>query len=249
MSKVVVVLPAYNAAQTLPQTMRDLPEQYRKDVILVDDCSKDDTVKVAEAMGIRVVRHEKNTGYGGNQKTCYKLAIEAGADIVVMLHPDYQYNPKVVPHLAGLIENNICDVVLGNRIRTRRETIRGGMPVYKYLSNRFLSLVCNVVTGENLGEWHSGMRAYSVKALQAVPWQGNSDDFIFDMQFLVQASYFGQRMGDIPVETKYFAEASSINFSRSLTYGLLTLWVLAQYAARKTGLFSPAIFNKGGDVR
>jgi glycosyltransferase involved in cell wall biosynthesis len=249
MSKVVVVLPAYNAAQTLPQTLQDLPEQYRKDVILVDDCSKDDTVKVAEALGLRVVRHPKNTGYGGNQKTCYKLAIEAGADIVVMLHPDYQYNPKVVPHLAGLIEHNICDVVLGNRIRTRRETLRGGMPVYKYLSNRFLSLVCNVVTGENLGEWHSGMRAYSVKALKAVPWQGNSDDFIFDMQFLVQASYFGLRMGDIPVETKYFEEASSINFSRSLTYGLLTLWVLAQYVMRRTGLFSPAIFNRSGNGR
>jgi len=243
MTKVVVVLPAYNAAQTLPQTLRDLPEAYRKDVILVDDCSTDDTVKVAEGLGLRVVRHEKNTGYGGNQKTCYQLALEAGADIVVMLHPDYQYNPKVVPHLAGLIENDVCDVVLGNRIRTRRETLKGGMPVYKYLSNRFLSLLCNVVTGQNLGEWHSGLRAYSAKALKAVPWKRNSDDFIFDMQFLVQASYFGLRMGDIPVETKYFAEASSINFRRSLTYGLLTLGALAQYALQKTGLFSPAIFS------
>ena len=246
MSKVVVVLPAYNAAKTLPQTMRDIPEEYRKDVILVDDCSKDETVKVAEGLGLRVVRHQRNTGYGGNQKTCYKLAIEAGADIVVMLHPDYQYNPKVIPHLAGLIENNICDVVLGNRIRTRRETLRGGMPVYKYLSNRFLSLLCNVVTGENLGEWHSGLRAYSVKALQSVPWGGNSDDFIFDMQFLVQASYFGLRMGDIPVETKYFEEASSINFMRSLTYGLLTLWVLAQFAF--SGLFSFRLFKRDASL-
>ena len=249
MSKVVIVLPAYNAANTLPQTIQDIPEQYRKDVILVDDCSKDDTVKVAQSLGLRVVRHERNTGYGGNQKTCYKLALEAGADIVVMVHPDYQYNPKVVPHLAGLIEKNICDVVLGNRIRTRRETLSGGMPVYKYLSNRFLSLVCNVVTGENLGEWHSGMRAYSAKVLKTLPWQGNSDDFIFDMQFLVQASYFGMRMGDIPVETKYFEEASSINFSRSLTYGLLTLWVLAQYALRKLGLAPAGIFRRDGDGR
>jgi len=247
MSKVVIVLPAYNAAKTLPQTIRDIPEQYRKDVILVDDCSKDDTVKVAESLGLRVLRHERNIGYGGNQKTCYKLALEAGADIVVMVHPDYQYNPKVVPHLADLIEQNICDVVLGNRIRTRRETLAGGMPVYKYLANRFLSLLCNVVTGENLGEWHSGMRAYSVKVLKTIPWQGNSDDFIFDMQFLVQASYFGMRIGDIPVETKYFKEASSINLRRSLVYGLRTLWVLAQYALSGLGLASFALFRKDGN--
>jgi len=250
MSKVVIVLPAYNAAQTLPQTLpqtiQDIPEQYRKDVILVDDCSKDDTVKVAEGLGLRVARHEKNTGYGGNQKTCYRMALEAGADVVVMVHPDYQYNPKIVPHLVGLIEKNICDVVLGNRIRTRRETLSGGMPVYKYISNRFLSLFCNVVTGENLGEWHSGMRAYSAKVLRTLPWEGNSDDFIFDMQFLAQSSFFGMRMGDVPVETKYFDEASSINFKRSLTYGLLTLWVMAQYAMRKLGLASPAIFETNG---
>ena len=246
MSKVVIVLPAYNAAKTLPQTIADIPEQYRKDVILVDDCSKDDTVKVAEGLGLKVVRHEKNTGYGGNQKTCYRLALEAGADIVVMVHPDYQYNPKVVPHLAGVIEKNICDVMLGNRIRTRRETLSGGMPVYKYISNRFLSLLCNVATGENLGEWHSGMRAYSAKVLRTLPWEGNSDDFIFDMQFLAQASYFGMRMGDIPVETKYFEEASSINFSRSLTYGLLTLWVMFQTVLARAGLASPAIFKTDG---
>ena len=246
MPKVVIVLPAYNAAKTLPQTIADIPEAYRKDVILVDDCSKDDTVKVAEGLGLKVVRHEKNTGYGGNQKTCYRLALAAGADIVVMVHPDYQYNPKVVPHLAGVIENNICDVMLGSRIRTRRETLAGGMPVYKYISNRALSLFCNVATGENLGEWHSGMRAYSAKVLRTIPWEGNSDDFIFDMQFLAQASHFGMRMGDIPVETKYFAEASSINFTRSLTYGLLTLWVMAQFMLCRAGLASPEIFDNSG---
>lgn len=245
MPKVVIVLPAYNAEKTLPQTIRDIPRQFRNDIIFVDDCSKDGTVRAAESLGLRVVRHERNTGYGGNQKTCYRLALEAGADIIVMLHPDYQYNPKVIPHLAGLIEHNICDIVLGNRVRTRKETLAGGMPVYKYLSNRFLSLICNMVTGENLGEWHSGLRAYSAQALKTLPWQGNSDDFIFDMQFLVQASYFGLRMGDIPVETKYFEEASSINFRRSLTYGLLTLWVLVQYMLCKFGVISFGPFRQG----
>lgn len=246
MSKVVIVLPAYNAEKTLPQTLADMPDQYRKDAILVDDCSSDNTVQVAESLGLRVVRHEKNTGYGGNQKTCYRLALASGADVVVMVHPDYQYNPKVVPHLVGMLENDICDVMLGNRIRTRREALSGGMPVYKYLANRFLSLVCNVATGENLGEWHSGMRAYSAKVLRTLPWEGNSDDFIFDMQFLAQASYFGMRIGDIPVETKYFPEASSINFRRSLVYGLLTLWVMLQTVLARAGLASPALFNGKG---
>jgi len=242
MSKVVIVLPAYNAAKTLHLTVRDIPEQYRKDMILVDDCSSDDTVKTAEALGIRAVRHERNTGYGGNQKTCYRLALAAGADIVVMVHPDYQYNPKIVPHMAGLIEKDICDVVLGNRVRTRRETLRGGMPLYKYVANRFLSVACNIVTGENLGEWHSGLRAYSARVLKVLPWEMNSDDFIFDMQFLVQASSLGLRIGDIPVEAKYFSAASSINFRRSLVYGLLTLAVLAQYILHKTRLASGGAF-------
>ncbi len=244
MPKVMIVLPAYNAEKTLPATLADIPAEYRSNVILVDDCSKDKTAEAAAGFGITVVRHESNKGYGGNQKTCYREALKAGADIVVMLHPDYQYNPKVIPHLVGVIDAGICDMMLGNRIRTRRETLAGGMPFYKYLSNRFLSLLCNVVAGENLGEWHSGMRAYSRKVLLTIPWENNTDDFAFDMQFLAQASYFGFRMGDIPVETKYFKDASSINFIRSLKYGLHTLVILAQFLLQKSGLFKPGLFRK-----
>lgn len=236
MDKVIVVMPAYNAEKTIPQTLSDIPERYRSDIILVDDCSSDRTVEVARRFGIKVVQHSSNKGYGGNQKTCYREALAAGADIIVMLHPDYQYNPKVIPGLVGVIRDGVCDVMLGNRIRTRRETLSGGMPFYKYISNRFLSLACNVVTGENLGEWHSGLRAYSRKVLETVPWENNTDDFAFDMQFLVQASHFGFRIGDIPVETKYFEEASSINFMRSLKYGLHTLGILGQFVLHHCGL-------------
>ncbi|MEI7528194.1 MAG: glycosyltransferase family 2 protein [Elusimicrobiota bacterium] len=244
MPKVMIVLPAYNAEKTLPQTLTDIPAEYRANVILVDDCSRDRTVEVARGFGIAAIQHPVNKGYGGNQKTCYREALKAGADIVVMLHPDYQYNPKVIPHLVGVIDNNICDMMLGNRIRTRRETLAGGMPFYKYLSNRFLSLLCNIATGENLGEWHSGMRAYSRKVLETIPWENNTDDFAFDMQFLTQASCFGFRMGDIPVETKYFEEASSINFRRSLKYGLHTLLILAQFLLQKSGLFKLRLFRR-----
>ena len=241
--KTVIVLPAYNAAKTLAQTINDIPEQYRADVVLVDDASSDDTVGVAQGMGIRVIRHAKNTGYGGNQKTCYREALAAGADIVIMVHPDYQYNPKVLPHLIGLIENGVCDVVLANRIRTRREALDGGMPFYKYLSNRGLTFISNLITGENLGEWHSGMRAYSRKVLETIAWEKNSDDFVFDTQFLVECAAAGFRLGDIPIQTKYFAEASSINFRRSTTYGLLTVYTLLRYALHRTGILKYAILN------
>jgi glycosyltransferase involved in cell wall biosynthesis len=244
MPKVFIVLPAYNAEETLPQTLANIPSSYLYNVILVDDHSEDRTAQVARSFGITVVEHETNKGYGANQKTCYREALKAGADIVVMLHPDYQYNPGVIPHLAGLIESGICDVMLGNRIRTRRETLAGGMPFYKYVSNRFLSLLCNVATGENLGEWHSGLRAYSRRVLETLPWEGNTDDFAFDMQFLVQASYAGFRIGDLPVETKYFEEASSINFRRSLKYGLHTLLILGQLLAQKSGLAQPRLFGR-----
>lgn len=236
MGKTVIVMPAYNAELTLEQTINDIPQDLRKSIILVDDCSKDNTVALAKKLGLTVIQHEKNKGYGGNQKTCYKAALEAGADVIVMLHPDYQYNPKVVGYMAGVIENGICDIMLGNRIRTRKETLSGGMPLYKYISNRFLSLVCNIVTGENLGEWHSGLRAYSARVLKTLPWSSYSDDFIFDMQFLVQSAFCGLRMGDMPVETKYFSEASSINFKRSLKYGLLTLLTLIHFLMKKCGI-------------
>jgi hypothetical protein len=201
-------------------------------------------VAVAESMGLQVIRHAVNRGYGGNQKTCYRAALEAGAEIVVMIHPDYQYDSRLVPYLTGLLKDDVCDVVCGNRIRTRREALEGGMPVYKYIANRFLTAVENLLMGQNLGEWHSGMRAYRRRVLETIPWEHNSDDFVFDCQFLVQAAAFGFRLGDIPVPARYFAEASSINFRRSLRYGLHSLLVIAQYylhaaGVRRSRLFEP----------
>ncbi|NLO91604.1 MAG: glycosyltransferase family 2 protein [Elusimicrobia bacterium] len=234
--KTIVVLPAYNAALTLEKTIADLPPGCADKIILVDDASRDNTADLAEKLGLTVIRRQKNGGYGANQKTCYRAALEEGADIVVMIHPDYQYNPKVAPFMTGLIKENVCDVVLGNRIRTRREALAGGMPFYKYVSNRALTLAENVVTGQNLGEWHSGLRAYSRKTLETIRWEENSDDFVFDAQFLIQSAAAGLRIGDVPVQTKYFEEASSINFSRSVTYGLGSLYLLGRYALHKSGL-------------
>ncbi len=239
--KTLIVFPAYNAAKTLEKTFNGIPKSRDLSFLLVDDRSSDNTYELAVSLGLPAVRHEKNTGYGGNQKTCYKKALELGADIVIMLHPDYQYDPRVVPYLRGLIENDICDVVLGNRIRTRKEAMAGGMPVYKYLSNRFLTLFTNMVMGENLGEWHSGLRAYSRKVLETVNWEKNSDDFVFDTQFLVECVSAGFRIGDIPVPAKYFEEASSINFSRSVTYGLCTLYVLFRQVLHRWGLLNYGI--------
>ncbi|MDD4005136.1 MAG: glycosyltransferase family 2 protein [Elusimicrobiaceae bacterium] len=227
--KRIAVLPAYNAASTLEKTVRDIPAGSVDEIILVDDCSSDNTAALAEKLGLTVYRHANNTGYGGNQKTCYRRALEAGADMVIMIHPDYQYNPRIAPLLFGLIENNICDVVLGSRIRTRREALASGMPAYKYVANRFLTALENFCTGQNLAEWHSGMRAYSRKVLETLNWEANSDDFVFDTQFLVQAAHAGFRMGDVPVECRYFEEASSINFRRSMVYGLSSLYLLARY--------------------
>lgn len=234
--KTIIVLPAYNAALTLEKTIADLPPGCADKIILVDDASRDNTADLAEKLGLTVIRRQKNGGYGANQKTCYRAALEEGADIVVMIHPDYQYNPKVAPFMTGLIKENVCDVVLGNRIRTRREALAGGMPFYKYVSNRALTLAENVVTGQNLGEWHSGLRAYSRKTLETIRWEENSDDFVFDAQFLIQSAAAGLRIGDVPVQTKYFEEASSINFSRSVTYGLGSLYLLGRYALHKSGL-------------
>ncbi len=221
--KTIVVLPAYNAAKTLEKTLRDIPAGAADEIILVDDASRDETVAVARSLGLTVVRHERNQGYGANQKTCYREALARGADVIVMIHPDYQYDPRLAPVLAGLIGAGICDVVLGNRIRSRREALEGGMPLYKYLANRLLTIAENLATGENLGEWHSGLRAYSRKILETIPWESNSDDFVFDQQFLLQTSMMGFRLGDVPVAARYFAEASSINFRRSVVYGLSTL--------------------------
>ncbi|MBS0264327.1 MAG: glycosyltransferase family 2 protein [Planctomycetes bacterium] len=222
-------MPAYNAGATLRRTVGDIPPGSVHEVVLVDDCSRDDTVAVARELGLTVIQHERNTGYGGNQKTCYRRALEMGADFIVMIHPDYQYDSRLIPVAVEILRLGICDCVLGSRIRSRSETLAGGMPIYKYISNRALTIVENIALGQNLGDFHSGFRAYSRKVLETLPFERNSDDFVFDSQFLAQAVAFGFKLGDIPVPVRYFAEASSINFRRSLKYGLATLGVMAQF--------------------
>ena len=241
--KVVAVLPAYNAERTLAATLADVPVGSIDHVILVDDGSSDHTVQIAREMGLTVVVHPRNRGYGGNQKTCYRAALEHGADIVVMIHPDYQYDSRVIPHAVGFIELGICDVVLGSRIRSRAEALQGGMPFYKYVANRFLTTVENFALGQNLGDFHSGFRVYRREVLERVPFEENSEDFVFDTQFLVQAVRLGYRLGDIPVPVRYFDEASSINFRRSVKYGLSTLAVVAQYWLDRLGLKRSKLFR------
>jgi glycosyltransferase involved in cell wall biosynthesis len=242
--KVIVVMPAYNAESTLEKTYRDIPAGSVDEVILTDDQSKDNTVAIARRLGITVLEHPQNLGYGGNQKTCYDEALRRGADIIIMLHPDYQYDPRVIPFAVGFIQTGICDVVLGSRIRTRKETIDNGMPIYKYLSNRFLTIVENIALGQNVSDFHTGFRVYHRKVLETIAYHKNSNDFVFDTEFLAQAVYHGFRIGDIPIPTRYFAEASSINFSRSLQYGLLTLAVMGKFLLQKTKLFQFPIFNR-----
>ncbi|MFM7919301.1 MAG: glycosyltransferase family 2 protein, partial [Planctomycetaceae bacterium] len=206
--------------------------------------SRDRTVEVALRLGLTVIQHQRNTGYGGNQKTCYTEALRRGADIVVMIHPDYQYDSRVIPVAAELIRLGNVDFVMGSRIRTRAEALEGGMPVWKYIANRCLTIFENVILGQNLGDFHSGFRAYRREVLETVPWSLNSDDFVFDTQFLAQSVFFGFRLGDIPVPVRYFAEASSINFRRSTRYGLLTLWVMLQFCLNRLGLLRSAIFQR-----
>lgn len=232
-SKVVVVLPAYQAERTLEQTVREIPRRIVDEVILVDDASSDRTMEIAQALHLVVERHSLNKGYGGNQKTCYSLALARGADIIIMLHPDYQYDPRLIPHFVDFIRNDYFDVMLGTRIRTRKEALAGGMPKYKYISNRFLTIFENIVTGQNLSEWHTGMRAYSRTVLEAIDFLHNSDDFVFDSQVLFQIIERGFRIGEIPVPVRYFAEASSINFVRSVRYGVGTVWVALKFLGRK----------------
>ena len=244
--KVIVVMPAYNAEKTLAKTVESIPAGVADEIIVVDDNSKDRTKEAARALGLTTVVHEKNKGYGGNQKTCYAEALKKGADVVIMLHPDYQYDPRLVPYLAGLIADDVCDFVCGNRIRSRREALDGGMPWWKYLFNRLMSITENFWTGQNLGEWHSGMRAYSRKTLETLPWELNSDDFVFDQQFLHQAAFLGLRIGDIPVSARYFDEASSISFRRSVVYGLSTLGVMGWVLLARLGLYThPILVRKG----
>jgi len=241
--KTIVVMPAYNAEKTLKMTLDDIPAGSADEIILVDDASKDRTAELARGLGLKVIVHPENKGYGGNQKTCYRAALEDGADVIVMLHPDYQYNPKLVPYLSGLIKEDICDIVLANRIRTRREALEGGMPLYKYISNRALTLFENLFLGLNLSEYHTGYRAFSRKALELMPFEKCSDDFVFDQQMLIQAAAIGLRVGEIPVPAKYFAEASSINFFRSSKYGLETLLNVGKFLLHKTGVVRSAMFT------
>ncbi len=241
--KVIIVMPAYNAELTLEKTFRDIPEGSVDEVILTDDGSTDRTVEIAKKLGIIVNCHDKNKGYGANQKTCYDDALLRGADAIIMIHPDYQYDPRVIPYVLGFLSTGICDVIVGSRIRTRREALEGGMPLYKYISNRFLTIIENIILGQNLGDFHSGFRAYTREVLETIPYSQNSNDFVFDTEFLVQAVFFGFRIGDIPIPGRYFDEASSINFARSIKYGVQTLMVAAKYVIQKIGLYNFKIFR------
>lgn len=241
--KIVVVMPAYNAAKTVTQTVDEVLQQGIVDqMILVDDKSRDDTVAVAsQLLGVRVHAHEQNRGYGGNQKTCYRLALEAGADIVIMLHPDYQYTPKLIPAMASIIANGLHPCVLGSRI-LGGYSLRGGMPVWKYISNRFLTFAENILLGAKLSEYHTGYRAFSREILETLDLSSNSNDFVFDNQMLAQILWHGFTIGEVSCPTKYFAEASSINFRRSLKYGFGCLSVGMQYRLAKMGLLRSKLF-------
>ena len=242
--KNIIVLPAYNAEKTLAATIQDIPKGCFTEIILVDDASKDNTVQIARDLGLTVIQHKKNKGYGANQKTCYDAALNIGADNIVMLHPDYQYDARLIPFFLGFIEADTCDIMLGSRIRTRKETLSSGMPIYKYISNRFLTIIENIILGQNLGDFHSGFRCYRRKVLETIPYHKNSDDFVFDSQFLAQAAHFGFRIADAPIPCRYFKQASSINFKRSAKYGLLTLWTMLQYTLQKTKLADYNIFEQ-----
>ncbi len=229
-------MPAYNAGKTLPQTYAEIPMDIVDEVVLVDDASKDDTVDVAHKLGIRhIVKHEKNKGYGGNQKSCYNKALSLGADIVIMLHPDYQYTPKLIHSMAYIIAQDLYPVVLASRI-LGRGALKGGMPFYKYVFNRFLTLSENLLLRQKLSEYHTGYRAFSGDVLRKINYTANSDDFVFDNQMLAQIFYAGFEIAEVTCPTKYFDEASSINFSRSVTYGLGVLRTSLQYRLQKMGL-------------
>jgi glycosyltransferase involved in cell wall biosynthesis len=243
MGKTIAVMPALNAETTLEQTVADIPDGAVDEIILVDDASSDRTVELAQSLGLTVFRHERTCGYGANQKTCYRQALERGADVILMIHPDYQYDSSLAPYMINFIQDNRFDIMLGSRIRTRAESLAGGMPPYKYFSNRFLTIVENVLMGQNLSEYHTGYRAYSRRVLETIPWETNSDDFVFDTQFLVQSIHFGFKIAEIPVPVRYMQEASSINFSRSMTYGLLTLVQVLKFVAQNWGLAQYRMFQ------
>ncbi|MBN2208797.1 MAG: glycosyltransferase family 2 protein [Candidatus Coatesbacteria bacterium] len=243
--KVVVVMPAFNAEKTLMATYDDVPKDTVDRIILVDDASSDATAQIAEQLGLSVFVHDHNLGYGGNQKTCYKEAIEAGADIVVMTHPDYQYTPKLITAMSAMIASGEFDVVLGSRI-LGVGALSGGMPRHKYLANRFLTFIQNALLRHKLSEYHTGYRAFSRESLLRLPLLENSDDFVFDNEILAQAIYFGLRIGEISCPTKYFPEASTISFRRSVRYGLGVLWTCVRFVLHKWSLARFRIFSEDG---
>ena len=239
--KIVVVMPAYNAEKTLERTHNEIPFEIVDDVILVDDASRDRTSEISLSMGIRTLVHERNLGYGGNQKSCYRAALELGADIVIMIHPDYQYTPKLIPAMASMIAYGEFDTVLASRI-LGIGALEGGMPLYKYIANRFLTFFENLLLGHKLSEYHTGYRAFTREVLKRLPLDRNSNDFVFDNQMLAQIIWFGYRIGELTCPTKYFEGASSINFSRSVLYGLGVLKTAIQFRLQKMGFRASPIF-------
>jgi len=239
--KIIVVMPAYNAEKTLEKTYSEIPFEVVDDVILVDDASRDRTAEIARKLGVRTIVHEKNLGYGGNQKSCYRDALSLGADIVIMVHPDYQYTPKLIPAMASMIAYGEFDAVLASRI-LGTGALEGGMPLYKYIANRLLTLSENLMLSYKLSEYHTGFRAFSREILERLPLHNNSNDFVFDNQMLAQIVWFGYRIGELTCPTRYFEDASSINFRRSVAYGLGVLKTSVQFRLQKWGLASSPIF-------
>ncbi len=239
--KIIVILPAYNAARTLERTYSEIPTNIVDEVLLVDDASQDNTAELARRLGIHTIVHEQNRGYGGNQKTCYRAALDNNADIVVMLHPDYQYTPFLITSLASMIAFGVYDVVLASRI-LGTGALKGGMPLYKFLANRWLTFTENLLLGQNLSEYHTGYRAFSRDVLVTLPLEDNSDDFVFDNQMLAQISWYGFTIGEVSCPARYIPEASSINFRRSITYGLDVLRTAFSYRLSKMGCIRSDIF-------
>ena len=245
-SKVVVVMPAYNAAQTLVDTFQSIPPDSVDYVILVDDGSIDDTAVVASHLNLQLIVHPHNAGYGANQKTCYMEALRQNADVVIMLHPDGQYDPKIIPQMITAVQSGAGDFVMGSRFLPLQSALEGGMPRYKYVANRFLTAFENFVMGTHLSECHTGYRAYSRRLLETVPFLRNGNDFVFDTEMIFQANYFGFQFAEVPVTTKYFNEASSISFRASMSYGLKTLWVAVRYLLHRMKIWHFDLFKASG---